>query len=99
MKFQRLVPDDRTIALELERPAKVLELIKVGKQYGTDPAVHALTDIDLVLEQGDWLSITGPSGSGKSTMLNVLGCLDRPTSGTYLFDGIDMVKLTENERA
>src|SRR5262245_48459531 len=77
----------------------VLDLRRVCKQFGTDPAVHALVDVDLVLRRGEWLSITGPSGSGKSTLLNVLGCLDRPTSGKYLFDGIETTTLTENERA
>jgi macrolide transport system ATP-binding/permease protein len=77
----------------------VLDLRKVCKQFGTDPAVHALVDVDLVLRRGEWLSITGPSGSGKSTLLNMLGCLDRPTSGQYLFDGIETTTLTENERA
>jgi macrolide transport system ATP-binding/permease protein len=77
----------------------VLDLRKVCKQFGTDPAVHALVDVDLVLRRGEWLSITGPSGSGKSTLLNMLGCLDRPTSGDYLFDGIETTTLSENERA
>src|SRR3954462_6256218 len=77
----------------------VLDLRKVCKQFGTDPAVHALVDVDLVLRRGEWLSITGPSGSGKSTLLNMLGCLDRPTSGQYLFDGIETTTLSENERA
>ena len=63
--------------------SKVLELRKIGRTYGTEPPVHALTDIDLSLERGDWISITGPSGSGKSTLLNIIGCLDRPTSGSY----------------
>src|SRR5207244_12103392 len=70
-------------------PDHVLDLRKVCKQFGTDPVVNALIDVDLVLRRGEWLSITGPSGSGKSTLLNVLGCLDRPTRGTYLFDCIE----------
>lgn len=78
---------------------RLLDLRKVCKQFGADPAVNALIDIDLVLRHGEWLSITGPSGSGKSTLLNILGCLDRPTSGTYLFDGIETTTLGENERA
>ncbi len=82
-----------------DAPQKVLELRKIGRQFGTDPAVHALVDIDLSLERGDWLSITGPSGAGKSTLLNIIGCLDSPTSGTYLIDGIDTTQLTDNERA
>jgi ABC-type glutathione transport system ATPase component len=48
-------------------PRAVLELVKVSKTYGTEPAVHALTDVDLVLDRGEWLAITGPSGAGKST--------------------------------
>ena len=87
------------VGLASAHPRTVLELVKLGKQYGTDLAVHALTDIDLSLERGDWLAITGPSGSGKSTLLNVIGCLDRPTSGTYLFEGIDTNRLSEDERA
>ncbi len=77
----------------------VLELSKVGRRFGTDPAVDALVDVDLVLERGEWLSITGPSGAGKSTLLNVIGCLDRPTSGSYFFDGVDTAKLTDRQRA
>jgi len=77
----------------------VLDLDKVGRQFGTEPAVHALVDVDLRLEPGEWLAITGPSGAGKSTLLNVIGCLDHPTSGSYLFDGIDTAKLSDKERA
>ena len=80
----------------LEPTARVLELKKIGRQYGTEPAVHALVDVDLALDRGDWLAITGPSGAGKSTLLNIIGCLDQPTSGTYLIDGIDTTKLTDN---
>ncbi len=86
-------------AQELDRTARVLELRKIGRQYGTEPAVHALVDVDLSLYRGDWLAITGPSGAGKSTLLNIIGCLDQPTSGTYLVDGIDTTKLTDNQRA
>jgi macrolide transport system ATP-binding/permease protein len=78
---------------------RVVELNKVGRQYGTEPAVHALVDVDLWIDRGEWLSITGPSGAGKSTLLNVIGCLDRPTSGTYFFDGVDTSTLTDNQRA
>jgi len=78
---------------------RVLDLRKVCKQFGTDPAVDALTDVDLVLRRGEWLSITGPSGSGKSTLLNIIGCLDRPTSGQFLFDGVETTRLSETERA
>jgi macrolide transport system ATP-binding/permease protein len=77
----------------------VIELTKVCRQFGTEPAVHALTDIDLTVRRGDWLSITGPSGAGKSTLLNILGCLDRPSSGSYRLDGIETTALTDDERA
>src|SRR5215510_6558213 len=80
-------------------PDRLLDLRKVCKQFGADPVVNALIDVDLELLRGEWLSITGPSGSGKSTLLNILGCLDRPTRGTYLFDGIETTTLSENERA
>jgi macrolide transport system ATP-binding/permease protein len=81
-----------------DAPHRVLELIKVCRIFGSDPAVHALTDVDLTVEEGDWLTITGPSGAGKSTLLNILGCLDQPSSGTYLIDGIDTHKLSDRQR-
>ena len=77
----------------------VLELNKVSRQYGGEPAVHALVDVDLWLKPGEWLAITGPSGAGKSTLLNIIGCLDRPTSGGCLIDGIDTAALSDKERA
>ena len=67
--------------------------------FGTDPPVHALRDVNLVIEHGTSPAIVGPSGSGKSTLLNVLGCLDRQTSGTYLLGGIDVGKLDDRRRA
>lgn len=84
---------------ELGTTNRVLELHKVGKQYGSEPAVYALVDVNLRLERGDWLAITGPSGAGKSTLLNIIGSLDRPTSGSYFFDGIDTANLTDKQRA
>ncbi len=77
----------------------VLELNKVGRQFGSEPVVHALMDVDLRLAPGEWLAITGPSGSGKSTLLNIIGCLDRPTNGSYYFTGIDTATLSDKERA
>ncbi|MGE0226034.1 MAG: ATP-binding cassette domain-containing protein [Acetobacteraceae bacterium] len=78
---------------------QVLELRGVGRQFGTDPPVHALSNVNLVVRRGEWLSITGPSGAGKSTLLNIIGCLDRATSGQYLLDGIDTTKLSDRQRA
>ena len=63
----------------------VFQLSKVGRQFGREPAVQALIDIDLCLAPGEWLAITGPSGAGKSTLLNIIGCLDCPTHGSYHF--------------
>ncbi len=86
-------------AINTRTTGAVLQLNKVSRQFGTDPAVHALVDVDLSLETGEWLAITGPSGAGKSTLLNIIGCLDRPTSGSYFFDGIDTANLSDRRRA
>src|SRR3972149_11892005 len=86
-------------ANELDTTTRVLELKKISKQYGSEPAVHALVDVDLSLERGEWLSITGPSGAGKSSLLNIIGCLDRPTNGSFFFDGIDTATLSDTQRA
>lgn len=77
----------------------VLQLNGIGRQFGSEPPVHALVDVDLWLERGEWLAITGPSGAGKSTLLNIIGCLDHATSGRYLFEGIDTVTLSDKQRA
>jgi putative ABC transport system ATP-binding protein len=59
--------------------------------------VHALDGVDLVIEDGDWLAIQGPTGHGKSTLLQILGALDRPTSGTVVFDGQDLTRMREGQ--
>ncbi len=64
-----------------------------------DEKVHALNDVNLNVEAGEYLSIMGPSGSGKSTLLNILGLLDRPTSGTYHLDDVDSSSLSDEDRA
>jgi len=64
-----------------------------------DQVVHALRDVDLEIGRGEHVSIMGPSGSGKSTLLNILGLLDRPTSGAYLLDGEDVTALDDTEQA
>src|SRR5262245_25994151 len=99
MRVAELIRSPRPNETAVTEPDCVIELRKVCKQFGTDPVVSALVDVDLVLRRGEWLSITGPSGAGKSTLLNVIGCLDRPSGGQYLFEGIETTKLSENERA
>lgn len=61
--------------------------------------VNALLNVDLNVHKGEWLAIMGPSGSGKSTLLNILSCLDSPTDGDFIFDGINTSLFTESERA
>ena len=78
----------------------VLQLRGVHQVYGTgDAAVHALRGIDLDVSQGDYVAIMGPSGSGKSTLMNVLGCLDVASSGTYTLAGRDVKTLDEDALA
>jgi putative ABC transport system ATP-binding protein len=78
----------------------IIELQGVTKVYGIGPgAMHALRGVALGIARGEFLAVMGPSGSGKSTCLNILGCLDIPTSGSYLFQGIDVGKLSRNQRA
>lgn len=68
------------------------------KTYATgDTSFNALDDVSLSVKQGEFVAIMGASGSGKSTFMNVLGCLDKPTSGTYFLDGIDVSKMTMDE--
>jgi putative ABC transport system ATP-binding protein len=83
---------------ESDRPPMV-ELRGVTKVYGAGQAsVHALAGVDLTIEAGEFVAIMGPSGSGKSTAMNIIGCLDTPTAGDYLFKGISVGRLNRNQR-
>ena len=76
-----------------------MELSGVGRTYGSgDTLVRALDDVSLAIMPGDFVSIVGPSGSGKSTLLGLLGCLDAPTSGRIVVDGIDVTALADAAR-
>ena len=78
----------------------LIQLIGISRVYGHGQAtVRALDGVDLEIERGDFVAIMGPSGSGKSTAMNVIGCLDTPTSGDYRFDGVSITGLTRNQRA
>lgn len=75
----------------------MIEAVNLKKYYRMGPVVvKALDGISLKIEDGEFLSIMGPSGSGKSTLLNILGALDKPTSGTVFFDGIDLARVDES---
>ena len=78
----------------------VIELRNIERTYSSgEVQVRAVRGVSLAIEPGEFVAIMGASGSGKSTMMNTLGCLDRPTSGTYLLDGIDVSKLDRDELA
>lgn len=78
----------------------LVELREVSRVYGHGEArVEALRGIDLAIAAGDFVAMMGPSGSGKSTCMNILGCLDKPTSGSHRFQGIDVGLLSHDERA
>lgn len=78
----------------------IIEVSRLRKDFFVgDITVHALRGIDLSIHQGEFVAIMGTSGSGKSTMLNIIGCLDKPSAGDYLLDGTDISSLTKNELA
>ena len=78
----------------------VIEIENVTKVYQMgDVQVNALNGVSLKIERGEMVAITGPSGSGKSTLMNIIGCLDTPTSGTYILDDVDVSKLSDDQQA
>ncbi len=80
--------------------APVIEIQNVKKIYQMgDVQVPALNGVSLNVEKGEMIAIIGPSGSGKSTLMNIIGCLDTPTSGSYILDGVDVSKMTDDEQA
>jgi putative ABC transport system ATP-binding protein len=84
----------------LERARPLIEFRAVTKVFGSGAAaVRALAGVDLVVDEGEFVAIMGPSGSGKSTAMNIIGCLDAPTSGDYFLQGIEVGRLGRNQRA
>ena len=72
----------------------ITKTYQMGKQQ-----VHALRGVDLQVSKGEFVAIMGPSGSGKSTLMNVIGCLDAPTSGSYILDDVDVSQMSDNQQA
>jgi len=87
--------------MTMQQPVSpLIELQAVTKVYGQGQAsMKALRGIDLAIAPGEFVAVMGPSGSGKSTCMNIIGCLDTPTSGHYLFEGVDVGSLTRDQRA
>jgi len=78
----------------------LIQLEGITKTFGTGPAAfQALKGVNLAIDRGDFVAIMGPSGSGKSTTMNILGCLDTPTSGTFRFRGVEVQSLSRDQRS
>ena len=88
------------LTAELPEARPVIQLEHIHKTYTMgDVEVHALRGVTLTIGEGEFVAIMGASGSGKSTTMNILGCLDRPTKGTYILDGEDVSEMSKDERA
>lgn len=75
--------------------SEIIQIVELVKDY--DANTRALNHINLTINASEWVSVMGPSGSGKTTLLNIIGCLDSPTDGTVIIDGVDITKLTEKD--
>jgi len=85
---------------QADQTGALIQLRNISRVYGMGEArVTALDGIDLDIRKGEFVAIMGPSGSGKSTAMNVIGCLDVPTGGTYHFNGVEVAHLTQDQRA
>ena len=100
-ELRKLHPDLEIDWLAQQPEARpVIQLDHIHKTYTMgDVEVHALRGISLTINEGEFVAIMGASGSGKSTMMNIIGCLDRPTRGKYILDGEDVSEMSKDERA
>ena len=84
----------------MSEPTALVELKAIERHYGEGGGlVRALAGVDLAINRGEFIAIMGPSGSGKSTAMNIIGCLDRPSSGSFRFAGVDVTPLSRDQRA
>ena len=87
-------------ALPETAPVHLIEMHELTRMYDLGPQqIRALNGVDLKIDMGEYVAIMGPSGSGKSTLMNIIGCLDTPSSGTYLLDGVPVESMNDDELA
>src|SRR5687768_18218155 len=87
-------------ALPQSESAHLIEMHELTRVYDLGPQqIRALAGVDLKIDQGEYVAIMGPSGSGKSTLMNIIGCLDTPSAGSYLLDGVSVETLNDDALA